>query len=124
MRCRVRQAANHRIDIRPIGFIGFHQHRQIKIAELRENLANALARMGIAGEHGDGELEKYSDYTTHDITVEYQTPVDGLALTFGTLNFTDEKPVLDDIGGYDDGVTGILYDLSGRRIFGSIRYTF
>ena len=76
------------------------------------------------GEHGDGELQKYSDYTTHDITVEYQTPVDGLALTIGSLNFTDEKPVLDAIGGYDDGVTGILYDLAGRRIFGSIRYTF
>ena len=76
------------------------------------------------GDHGDGELQNYSDYTTHDITVEYQTPVDGLALTLGSLNFTDEKPVLDSIGGYDDGVTGILYDLTGRRIFGSIRYTF
>jgi iron complex outermembrane receptor protein len=76
------------------------------------------------GDHGDGELQNYSDYTTHDITVEYQTPVDGLALTLGSLNFTDEKPVLDSIGGYDDGVTGILYDLAGRRIFGSIRYTF
>jgi iron complex outermembrane receptor protein len=76
------------------------------------------------GDHGDGELQNYSDYTTHDITVEYQTPVDGLALTLGSLNFTDEKPVLDSIGGYDDGVTGVLYDLAGRRIFGSIRYTF
>ena len=76
------------------------------------------------GDHGDGELENYSDYTTHDITVEYQTPVDGLSLTFGSLNFTDEKPVLDSIGGYEDGVTGVLYDLAGRRIFGSIRYTF
>jgi outer membrane receptor protein involved in Fe transport len=75
-------------------------------------------------EHGDGELQDYDDYTTHDITLEYRTPVDGLTLTVGALNFTDEKPVLDSIGGYDDGITGVLYDLAGRRMFGSIRYSF
>lgn len=103
---------------------GFPEDRFNTSVRLTVDNLTANYTFNYIGEHGDGELQKYSDYTTHDITVEYQTPVDGLALTFGTLNFTDEKPVLDDIGGYDDGVTGILYDLSGRRIFGSIRYTF
>jgi len=103
---------------------GFPEDRFNTSVRLTVDNLTANYTFNYIGEHGDGELEKYSDYTTHDITVEYQTPVDGLALTFGTLNFTDEKPVLDDIGGYDDSVTGILYDLSGRRIFGSIRYTF
>ena len=103
---------------------GFPEDRFNTSVRLTVDNLTANYTFNYIGEHGDGELQEYSDYTTHDITVEYQTPVDGLALTFGTLNFTDEKPVLDDIGGYDDGVTGILYDLSGRRIFGSIRYTF
>ena len=103
---------------------GFPEDRFNTSVRLTVDNLTANYTLNYIGEHGDGELQKYSDYTTHDITVEYQTPVDGLALTFGTLNFTDEKPVLDDIGGYDDAVTGILYDLSGRRIFGSIRYTF
>ena len=103
---------------------GFPEDRFNTSVRLTVDNLTANYTFNYIGEHGDGELQKYSDYTTHDITVEYQTPVDGLALTFGTLNFTDEKPVLDDIGGYDDSVTGILYDLSGRRIFGSIRYTF
>ena len=87
---------------------GFPEDRFNTSVRLTVDNLTANYTFNYIGEHGDGELQEYSDYTTHDITVEYQTPVDGLALTFGTLNFTDEKPVLDDIGGYDDGVTGIL----------------
>ena len=74
------------------------------------------------GEHGDGELEDYDSYLMHDITLEYRTPWN-VDLTVGVANFTDEKPVIDGIAGYNDSVTGVLYDLAGRRSFVRIRYT-
>jgi len=80
--------------------------------------------MNYIGEHGDGQLEDYDSYNTHDLTIEYRTPLEGLTVTLGILNFTDEEPVLDSIGGYDDAITGILYDLAGRRTVGRLKYTF
>ena len=79
--------------------------------------------MNYIGEHGDGELEDYGDYMTHDVTFEYRTQWN-VDLTLGVQNFTDEKPVLDSISGYDDTVTGILYDLAGRRYFARLQYNF
>ena len=74
-------------------------------------------------EHGDGEFEVYDRYMTHDITVEYRSRW-GVDLTFGVQNFTDEEPIIDGVGGYDDAVTGVLYDLAGRRYFARAKYTF
>ena len=80
--------------------------------------------MNYIGEHGDGELEKYDSYNSHDITLEFRTPLEGLDVTVGVLNFTDEDPTIDSIGGYDDSISGVLYDLSGRRTFGRLKYSF
>ena len=74
------------------------------------------------GEHGDGELEDYDSYLMHDIILEYRTPWN-VDLTVGVANFTDEKPVIDGIAGYDNNVTGVLYDLAGRRYLVRFRYS-
>ena len=79
--------------------------------------------MNFIGKHGDGELEDYDSYMTHDATFEYRSPWN-VDLSVGVQNFTDEKPVLDSIGGYDESVTGILYDLAGRRYFARLQYNF
>ena len=79
--------------------------------------------MNYISDHGDGRLEAYDDWTTHDVTVEYRTPWN-VDFTAGVVNLTDEEPVIDEIGGYNDSITGILYDLSGRRYFVRMRYTF
>ena len=79
--------------------------------------------MNFIGKHGNGELEDYDSYMTHDVTFEYRSPWN-VDLSVGVQNFTDEKPVLDNIGGYDDSVTGILYDLAGRRYFARLQYNF
>ena len=99
-----------------------------------ENRANGLLRltrdaftvnyaMNYIGEHGDGELADYESYMTHDVTFEYRSQWNW-DVTVGVQNFTDEKPVIDGIGGYDDSVTGILYDLAGRRYFARLQYNF
>ena len=81
--------------------------------------------MNYISSHGDGELQDYGSYNTHDILVEFRTPfLEGLSISLGVLNLTDEEPVLDSIGGYDDGITGVLYDLAGRRTVGRLKYTF
>ena len=103
---------------------GYPEDRFNTSLRLTRDNFTANYTLNYIADHGDGDLQDYSDYVTHDITFEYRTPVDGLSLTLGALNFTDEEPVLDSIGGYDDGITGVLYDLAGRRIFGSIRYSF
>jgi len=56
--------------------------------------------------------------------LEFRTPLEGLDVTVGVLNFTDEDPTIDSIGGYDDSISGVLYDLSGRRTFGRLKYSF
>ena len=71
--------------------------------------------------HGDGELEHYSTWMTHDVTFEYRTQWN-VDLTLGVQNFTDEKPVIDSITGYDSDITGDLYDLAGRRYFVRLQY--
>ena len=99
-----------------------------------ENRVNASVRLirdsftvnyalNYIGGHGDGELEDYGAYTTHDITFEYRTDWN-VDLTVGVVNFTDEKPIIDGIGGYNDTITGQLYDLAGRRYFARLQYNF
>ena len=106
----------------------------MKEAGYPENRVNASVRLirdsftvnyalNHIGDHGDGELEDYGAYTTHDITFEYRTDWN-VDLTVGVVNFTDEKPIIDGIGGYNDTITGELYDLSGRRYFARLQYNF
>jgi len=48
----------------------------------------------------------------------------GVDLTVGVLNFTDEGPVLDVIGGGFTSASETLYDLAGRRYFARVKYSF
>jgi len=75
------------------------------------------------GDHGDGEVEDYGSWMMHDVTLEYRSPWN-VDLTVGVVNFTDEKPVIDSIGAYNDTIVGELYDLAGRRYFARLQYNF
>jgi len=103
---------------------GYPEDRVNMSLRLSQDYWTVNYTMNYIGEHGDGQLEDYDSYNTHDLTIEYRTPLEGLTVTLGILNFTDEEPVLDSIGGYDDAITGILYDLAGRRTVGRLKYTF
>lgn len=107
-----------------MGDAGFPEDRVNMNLRLTQDNWTVNYTMNYIGDHGDGELEDYDSYNTHDLFVEFRTPLDGLSVSLGVLNFTDEEPVLDSIGGYDDSVTGILYDLAGRRTVGRLKYTF
>ena len=97
---------------------GYPEDRMNAVIRLTRDSFTVNYAMNFIGKHGNGELEDYDSYMTHDVTFEYRSPWN-VDLSVGVQNFTDEKPVLDNIGGYDDSVTGILYDLAGRRYFGA-----
>ena len=77
------------------------------------------------GDHGDGVSNDFSSYMSHDFTVEYQSPYD-ITVLAGVLNFTDEDPVIDPLGGWNatDSITKYLYDLAGRRTVVQVKYEF
>ena len=102
---------------------GYPEDRMNAVIRLTRYSFTVNYAMNFIGKHGDGELEDYDSYMTHDATFEYRSPWN-VDLSVGVQNFTDEKPVLDSIGGYDESVTGILYDLAGRRYFARLQYNF
>lgn len=102
---------------------GFPQNRVSATARLTRDAFTVNYAMTLIGGHGDGELQDYDDYMTHDVTFEYRTPWN-FDVTLGVQNFTDEKPIIDSISGYDDNITGTLYDLAGRRYFARLQYNF
>ena len=57
--------------------------------------------------------------------MEYQSPYD-LTVLLGVLNFTDEEPIIDPLGGWNatDSITKYLYDLAGRRTVVQVKYEF
>ena len=114
------------VDEAVIDFIteaGYPEDRMNAVIRLTRDSFTVNYAMNFIGKHGDGELEGYDSYMTHDATFEYRSPWN-VDLSVGVQNFTDEKPVLDSIGGYDESVTGILYDLAGRRYFARLQYNF
>ena len=102
---------------------GYPENRMNAQIRLTRDTFTVNYAMNLIGEHGDGELEDYDSWMTHDITLEYRSPWN-VDLTVGVVNFTDEKPVIDSIAGYDDNITGELYDLAGRRYFARLQYNF
>ena len=102
---------------------GYPENRMNAVVRLIRDSFTVNYAMNYIGEHGDGEFEDYGGYMTHDVTFEYRSPWN-LDLTLGVQNFTDEKPIIDPIGGYDDSITGTLYDLAGRRYFARVQYNF
>ena len=102
---------------------GYPENRMNAILRLTRDAFTVNYAMNYIGEHGDGEFEDYDASMTHDVTFEYRSPWN-VDLTVGVQNFTDEPPIIDSIGGYDDSITGILYDLAGRRYFVRLQYNF
>ena len=102
---------------------GYPENRMNATLRLTRDAFTVNYVMNYIGEHGDGEFEDYDAYMTHDVTFEYRSPWN-VDLTVGVQNFTDEPPIIDSIGGYDDSITGILYDLAGRRYFARLQYNF
>ena len=102
---------------------GFPENRVNAGIRLTRDAFTVNYAMNFIGEHGDGEFEDYDSSMTHDVTFEYRSPWN-LDLTVGVQNFTDEKPIIDNISGYDDSITGVLYDLAGRRYFARVQYNF
>ena len=102
---------------------GFPENRMNAIVRLTRDAFTVNYAMNYIGEHGDGEFEDYDASMTHDVTFEYRSPWN-VDLTVGVQNFTDEPPVIDSIGGHNDSITGVLYDLAGRRYFARLQYNF
>ena len=102
---------------------GYPENRMNAVLRLTRDAFTVNYAMNYIGEHGDGEFEDYDAYMTHDVTFEYRSPWN-VDLTVGVQNFTDEKAIIDSIGGYNDSITGILYDLAGRRYFARLQYNF
>ena len=102
---------------------GYPENRLNATVRLTRDAFTVNYGMNYIGEHGDNEFSDYDAYATHDITFEYRTQWN-VDLTVGVSNLTDENPIIDGIGGYNDSITGVLYDLAGRRYFARVQYNF
>ena len=102
---------------------GYPENRLNATVRLTRDAFTVNYAMNYIGVHGDGEISDYGDYMTHDVTFEYRSQWD-VDLILGVQNFTDEKPIIDAIGAYNDSITGELYDLAGRRYFARLQYNF
>ena len=102
---------------------GYPEDRINAVVRLTRDAFTVNYAMNFIGSHGDGEIEDYGSYMTHDVTFEYRTQWN-VDLTLGVQNFTDEEPIIDSISSYNDSITGILYDLAGRRYFARLQYNF
>ena len=102
---------------------GYPENRLNATVRLTRDAFTVNYAMNYIGVHGDGEISDYGDYMTHDVTFEYRSPWN-VDLILGVQNFTDEKPIIDAIGSYNDSITGELYDLAGRRYFARLQYNF
>ena len=72
---------------------------------------------------GATAASKYDDYDAMDLNVTWSTPWDG-ELSFGARNLTDEDPIIDSNGQYEDSVVLYLYDVSGRVPYVSYKHFF
>jgi len=72
----------------------------------RDNLTFSLNSSYISSFENVSETGRYPSYLSHDFTVNYVDAfgVDGLDLTGGFLNLTEEKPSLDPTDGYSDDI--------------------
>ncbi|MDP5213709.1 TonB-dependent receptor [Pseudoalteromonas tunicata] len=69
---------------------------------------------------------KFEAWDIHSINMIY-TAIDGLDLTFGVRNLTDEDPSIDTVGGWQAeqaSVSRALYSLDGRVYTLGIKYSF
>lgn len=66
---------------------------------------------------------KYEDFTTHDLTATWDTPYDS-TVTVGVMNLTDEDPSIDNVSGWDDEVSLLLYSVAGRVPFLTYQHRF
>ena len=92
----------------------------------RDNLTFSLNSSYISSFENVSETGRYPSYVKHDFTVNYVDAfgVDGLDLTAGFLNLTEEDPSLDPTDGYSDDIVLQLYDVSGRVSFINFKYRF
>ena len=70
------------------------------------------------GNHGN-----YSSHHTSDLIGVYGGRWGG-EISAGVRNLMDEGPALDEVNGWDDGISLLLYDVAGRVPFVSYRHSF
>jgi len=94
----------------------------------RDNLTFTLNSSYIASFRNVSDTDNYDSWLGHDFTVNYINAFgfEGLDLTAGVLNFTEEGPSIDPnpSAGYNDSVVLQLYEVRGRIPFINFKYRF
>lgn len=94
----------------------------------RENLTFTWNMTYIDSFENVSETDEYDSWLGHDITANWVGAfgVDGLDLTAGVLNLTEEDPSIDPnpSAGYNDSVVLQLYSVAGRIPFVNFKYRF
>ncbi len=72
------------------------------------------------------DTNDYDSWIGHDITVNWFNAFgqDGLDLTAGVQNLTDEGPSIDEVGGYNSRLVSETYSTAGRIPFINFKYSF
>ena len=70
-----------------------------------------------------GHHDNYPSHHTSDLIGVYGGRWGG-EVTVGVRNLMDEAPCLDEVNGWDDGISLLLYDVAGRVPFVSYRHSF
>jgi len=90
------------------------------------DLTLSLNSQFIDGFRNPTDTDDYGSWLSHDVTVNWVNAfgVDGLDLTGGVQNLTEETPRLDPNGSYDAGIVLTTYSVYGRVPFVNFKYSF
>ena len=102
---------------------GNPRHRGIFSVGWARGVYSAAYFMRVIDEFDGPSGGKYDRQFTHDVTAVAVLPWGG-QVSAGVRNLFDEDPVIDPVGGYQDNVVLVLYDVAGRTPFISYTHEF
>ncbi len=109
------------------GASGYSQNRVNTNVRLNTgDLTVSLNSQFIDGFDNPSETGTYDSWLSHDVTVNWINAfnVDGLELTAGVQNITEEEPQIDSTGFYDASIVLSTYSVYGRVPFVNFKYSF
>ena len=109
------------VDI--VGSEGAPQHRATFSVGWSRGVYSAAYFLRVIDEFDGPSGGMYDRYYGQDVTAVATLPWGG-EVSLGVRNIMDEDPIVDPVGGYQDNVVLVLYDVAGRTPFISYRHTF